>query len=523
MPFSRQPFTGFPFDDRDDRDNRFSQLDDIASRFPEFADHLSSFQEARRPRRTSGSSDSSWSDPFNRFTRFGSRFPRRFPDDPDFFPEHYQTHQTQQQTHPEPAHQQQQQQQYPQQQQQYSQQQQYPQQQQQYSQQKQPPQQQEQQQQPAPPPEAPKEPVPENKGDQVDGETTQQRANLQQSNTVDLGQKQEPVDDNRNQRSMSAPPENRPNLFGRFVSSINIPNLNPEPDMGSRMSSQPEQPQQKQSTERIIPIHVEGRDEPVAPKNVQPETIFGQMPSQFTQFINREPDHEDVNKQKAQPEEHVRQVYRDVQQEQPKHRQQEQQQPQEPEHKEPPKKATPLDLIQNIQKDVNELMSQVERFEGKPRDKQYLYLDEMLTRNLLKLDNIETEGKDTIRQARKMAIRCIEECIKVLENKAANNLKAMQQDKPAEEEAQPKPEEQQTADKQSEIEAIPALPPPAEFSNMETDKTEEKPVDVKETPAVEEPKSETKPTAEEPKPEVSQTEESQSFEKKKARKKSDKK
>lgn len=34
--------------------------------------------------------------------------------------------------------------------------------------------------------------------------------NIQQSNTVDLGQKQEPIVEERTQRSMSAPPENHP-------------------------------------------------------------------------------------------------------------------------------------------------------------------------------------------------------------------------------------------------------------------------------------------------------------------------
>lgn len=71
-----------------------------------------------------------------------------------------------------------------------------------------------------------------------------------------------------------------------------------------------------------------------------------------------------------------------------------------------------------------ELVTQVEQFAGKPRDKQYLYLDEMLTRNLIKLDNIDTEGKDTIRQARKEAIKCIEKWISILEAKANENQAA---------------------------------------------------------------------------------------------------
>ncbi|XP_046406323.1 BAG domain-containing protein Samui [Ischnura elegans] len=87
----------------------------------------------------------------------------------------------------------------------------------------------------------------------------------------------------------------------------------------------------------------------------------------------------------------------------------------------PPKPTLPKDPIARvkaIQEEVNELKKKVERFSGSRSDKEYIYLDEMLTRNLLKLDDIETEGKDSIRQARKEAIRSIEKCISVLESKA---------------------------------------------------------------------------------------------------------
>lgn len=47
-----------------------------------------------------------------------------------------------------------------------------------------------------------------------------------------------------------------------------------------------------------------------------------------------------------------------------------------------------------------------------------MYLDEMLTRELIKLDDIETEGRDNVRQARKNAIRTIQETISLLESKA---------------------------------------------------------------------------------------------------------
>lgn len=78
--------------------------------------------------------------------------------------------------------------------------------------------------------------------------------------------------------------------------------------------------------------------------------------------------------------------------------------------------------IQAIQRDVLELMCAVEQFGGKRGDKEYGYLDEMLTRNLLKLDTIDTNGKENIRLARKEAIKCIQASIAVLEAKADLDL-----------------------------------------------------------------------------------------------------
>lgn len=47
-----------------------------------------------------------------------------------------------------------------------------------------------------------------------------------------------------------------------------------------------------------------------------------------------------------------------------------------------------------------------------------MYLDEMLTRELIKLDDIETEGRENVRQARKNAIKSIQDTISLLETKA---------------------------------------------------------------------------------------------------------
>lgn len=77
-----------------------------------------------------------------------------------------------------------------------------------------------------------------------------------------------------------------------------------------------------------------------------------------------------------------------------------------------------IEKIQNIQRDVLALMDQVEQFTGtSKKDKSYMYLDEMLTQNLLKLDTIDTEGKENIKQARREAIKCINICIAALERK----------------------------------------------------------------------------------------------------------
>ncbi|XP_031626958.1 BAG domain-containing protein Samui-like [Contarinia nasturtii] len=87
-----------------------------------------------------------------------------------------------------------------------------------------------------------------------------------------------------------------------------------------------------------------------------------------------------------------------------------------------PHTADCISKIQAIQRDVLELMLAVEQFGGKRGDKDYIYLDEMLTRNLLKLDTIDTNGKESIRLARREAIKCIQTSIAVLEAKSDLHL-----------------------------------------------------------------------------------------------------
>ncbi|CRL05074.1 CLUMA_CG018272, isoform A [Clunio marinus] len=72
--------------------------------------------------------------------------------------------------------------------------------------------------------------------------------------------------------------------------------------------------------------------------------------------------------------------------------------------------------IQKIQSSVLELMSRVEKYDGNNR-KEYAFLDEMLTQNLLKLDDIDAEGKENIKNARREAIKCINSLISLLDAK----------------------------------------------------------------------------------------------------------
>ncbi|XP_060066291.1 BAG family molecular chaperone regulator 3-like [Ylistrum balloti] len=85
---------------------------------------------------------------------------------------------------------------------------------------------------------------------------------------------------------------------------------------------------------------------------------------------------------------------------------------------EKPKPKTPMDTISGILSEVREYEAKVANFQGLKTDKEYKYLEEMLTRNLLKLDSIESGSNNDIRQARKNAVREIQASLDQLELKA---------------------------------------------------------------------------------------------------------
>lgn len=278
----------------------------------------------------------------------------------------------------------------------------------------------------------------------------------------------------RNQRSMSAPPDsNRSNSSSagptqqRFVSKIEINPVNPATGQTAADSKPPvpptskpnnmqNQPQHKTSTVRHIPIFVEGRDEPILPKNVDQEYVppppqpqqnsqqwqqnsqprqqqqftsghqFQPQRKQSQQSYQGQQHHQSASPPPQQQYQAQHQSASPPPQQQRPHDQtdsvpnQQQQQQQPPPAPEQPKVNVndPIYKVQCIQKEVDALKKQIEAFQGKSRaDKEFIYLDEMLTRNLLKLDNISTEGKDNIRAVRKEAINTVNKCISLLESK----------------------------------------------------------------------------------------------------------
>ena len=84
-----------------------------------------------------------------------------------------------------------------------------------------------------------------------------------------------------------------------------------------------------------------------------------------------------------------------------------------------------MDQLEKVRQAVKELTSRIEAFKGDKKDKEYLFLDEMLTRHMLSLDGIEANGRDDIRQMRKEAIKSINRCLSQLDHNssaaAANN------------------------------------------------------------------------------------------------------
>ncbi|XP_043968468.1 BAG family molecular chaperone regulator 4 isoform X2 [Gambusia affinis] len=77
-----------------------------------------------------------------------------------------------------------------------------------------------------------------------------------------------------------------------------------------------------------------------------------------------------------------------------------------------------LAKVQQVMARVQLLQEDVDEFVGKKTDKSYRCLEELLTKELLELDSVETQGQETVRQARKEAVQRIQAILDQLEKKA---------------------------------------------------------------------------------------------------------
>ncbi|ESO85296.1 hypothetical protein LOTGIDRAFT_77951, partial [Lottia gigantea] len=98
--------------------------------------------------------------------------------------------------------------------------------------------------------------------------------------------------------------------------------------------------------------------------------------------------------------------------------------------KQPPKPKSAEEraneTIDAVTEEVRDLEAKVNAFAGKSKDKEYKFLEEMLTRELIKLDGVEAEGHDDIRMRRKQTVRYIQQTIDMLELKASSNEQTSQ-------------------------------------------------------------------------------------------------
>lgn len=77
-----------------------------------------------------------------------------------------------------------------------------------------------------------------------------------------------------------------------------------------------------------------------------------------------------------------------------------------------------LAKVQQVMARVLLLHEDVDEFVGKKADKSYRCLEELLTKELLELDSVETQGQESVRQARKEAVQRIQAILDLLEKKA---------------------------------------------------------------------------------------------------------
>ena len=83
-----------------------------------------------------------------------------------------------------------------------------------------------------------------------------------------------------------------------------------------------------------------------------------------------------------------------------------------------------LDKVKSIQDKLQDIKKRIEDFKGSKTDKEYLYLDDLLTRYLLQLDCIDSGGREEIRKIRKESIVSVNRCLSLLDHRAKSNAES---------------------------------------------------------------------------------------------------
>lgn len=184
----------------------------------------------------------------------------------------------------------------------------------------------------------------------------------------------------------------------------------------------------QQGSEYRIPIRIEGESDssnlvrdfnkmhcPSAARTSKP----GQKNSTPTgEFVNSK-DFNNGPQSYQQPQFNQQNSYQfdeQQQQQQPQQNYSDQQPQQQRPSQQPKKVVSPMAIVQDILEEVEKYEHEVDYFKGVYQDKQWRYLDEYLTRCMLKLDTIETCGDMNLKQARKNALNYINKVIAKLEN-----------------------------------------------------------------------------------------------------------
>ncbi|XP_036105972.1 BAG family molecular chaperone regulator 4 [Molossus molossus] len=182
-------------------------------------------------------------------------------------------------------------------------------------------------------------------------------------------------------------------------------NTSPWPSSGSPQTPPSPPPQQPKDSSYPYSQSDQGMNRHTFPCNVHQYESSGTMNSDNSDLLDTQVQYS------AEP-----QLYGNATNEQPSNQEQSNNLPEECLSADEGTPPSIKKIIQVLEK-VQYLEQEVEEFVGKKTDKAYWLLEEMLTKELLELDSVETGGQDSVRQARKEAVCKIQAILEKLEKK----------------------------------------------------------------------------------------------------------